>query len=857
MIRPLRSVASHTCFWVLLGLSIAPLAQAQTFKFDLPSQPLADALHAVAEQTRTSVLFDSEVVDGRIAPPLHATLTASEAIRRLTADMNLTVLQPSTDTITISMPGEPHHSSDAADSTAHLAQADGNGLPDRSPWERLHVAQSGASGAGGSLSTGPNPPTALEEIVVSAQKRVERLQEVPVPVTAINTAALAETDQVRLQDYYMTVPGLTLNSGGNQNNGVPVLAIRGLSSGGGNPTVGITVDDVPYGATTALAGGGVAPDLDPSDLARIEVLRGPQGTLYGANSIGGLLKFVTVDPSTDRVSGRVQGDFSSIEYGGPTYGVRGAINLPLSDTIAVRASAFVRRNGGYVDNIETGERGTNWGNAAGGRLSGMWKPSDTFSLKLSALLQSSTVHGSSSANEDIDGFHRLLQTYLQGTGAIDRQTQVYSATANAKLGQFDLTSVTGYSLDHLSDIVDFSQSILPQTQAQFGVSGSPLFDFENTYKFTEDLRLSSSLGPKIDWLLGLFYDHENSLWRQALLAEDALTSAIVGSWATFQWQVGYVEYSAYTDFTFHITDRFNVQVGGREARLRQTYGEVDAGVFITAFDGLASPLVSVQPASHENPFTYLVTPQFKIAPNLMVYARLASGFRPGGPNQTAAVFGTPLNYKADTTKNYELGMKGDLLGRSLSIDTSLYYIDWKDIQLSAYNPVDYTTYFTNGSRAKSEGVELSLASSPLPGLTLSAWGVWDEAVLTAPFPPQSSVLAVPGERLPFTSRWSGNFSIDDDFPLGATLSGFAGAAVSYQGDRPQGFIAGEAAQQILPAYTKVDLRFGLKSDTWSASFFINNVTDKRGALSGNPIPPPQAFFFIQPRTIGVTVSQSF
>src|SRR6202012_4446346 len=173
-------------------------------------------------------------------------------------------------------------------------------------------------------------------------------QDVPVPVTAIRADKLISDNQVRLQDYFTSVPGLSY-APNNQNQ---YVTIRGITTGGfSNPTVGVVIDDVPFGASNALGGGQVIPDFDPGDLARVEVLRGPQGTLYGASSMGGLLKFVTVDPSTDGVSGRVEAGVSDVSHGAELgYNVRGSINVPLSDTFAMRASAFTREDPGYVDN---------------------------------------------------------------------------------------------------------------------------------------------------------------------------------------------------------------------------------------------------------------------------------------------------------------------------------------------------------------------------------------------------------------------------------------------------------------------------------------------------------------------------
>ena len=245
-------------------------------------------------------------------------------------------------------------------------------------------------------STGPADTSGSElaEVVVTAEKRAERLQDVPVPVTAINTDSLLENNLVRLEDYYTSVPGLSLTS---STFGQPSVIIRGITTGAGtltNPTVGIVVDDVPYGSSTPLGGGAIVPDIDPSDLARVEVLRGPQGTFYGASSIGGLIKFVTVDPSTEALTGRVQADGNYIHNGPDAgYGLRGSINIPLSDTWAMRASGFFRHDPGYITDVLTDTRGVNREEDYGGRLSALWKPSDDVSLKLGALFQDSRRYG--------------------------------------------------------------------------------------------------------------------------------------------------------------------------------------------------------------------------------------------------------------------------------------------------------------------------------------------------------------------------------------------------------------------------------------------------------------------------------
>jgi outer membrane receptor protein involved in Fe transport len=218
-----------------------------------------------------------------------------------------------------------------------------------------------------------------------------------------------------------------------------------------------------------------------------------------------------------------------------------------------------------------------------------------------------------------------------------------------------------------------------------------------------------------------------------------------------------------------------------------------------------------------------------------------------------------LLFKPDKTKNYELGVKGDWPGHALSFEASVYYIDWKDIQVAYALPPSYFSYFANGSRAKSEGVELDVESRPLSGLTLSAWFAWNEAVLTQDLPPGSLAVAYAGDRLPYSSRFSGSVSAEENFVLAAKVTGFVGGSLSYFSDRRGEFgNIFSANRQAYPGYARTDLRAGVKYDTWSASLYINNVADKRAALSGGiGNYNPAVFRYLQPRTIGISLARQF
>jgi iron complex outermembrane receptor protein len=811
---------SATLAVAAIGAPLTAQAIAKHYNLNIPRQPLDSALKDFAQQTGLQIarLVSNETSEDPVGP-VSGDISAEDALKALLAPRGLTYQVVNERTIAV---------------------------------VEASKQRNGTSGARSSDTA--DSAVKLEEIVVTAQKREERLQVVPVPVTAISADTLVNSNQLRLQDYYAKVPGLNFTMG---NRGEPFLSIRGITTDiYTNPTIGVVVDDVPYGSSTVLGGGFAVPDIDPSELRRVEVLRGPQGTLYGASSIGGLLKYVTVDPSTDRVSGSVQGGLGSIynknELG---YSARGAINVPLSDTLAIRASGFTRRDPGYIDDPTRGAEGVNQGRANGGRLSALWHPSQDLSLKLSALIQDSWRDGSPEVHL-LPGLGDLQQSALQGTGVYDKKVQAYSANLTASLGGIELTSLTGYSVNKAFTTIDYT----PLLGSLLGVAGVELFENNETNRFSQEVRISAAAGPRLNWLFGVFYTHEDS---SVASPTDALNSsgASTGTLLDSTYPTTYEEYAAFANLTLQLTDRFDVQVGGRESRNEQRYAQIDSGPLVPAFFGLPTPLVTPEIETKGNAFTYLVTPRFRVSPDLMVYARFASGYRPGGPNTGCARFAVPCQYDADKTQNYELGIKGDVVPDKLSFDASVYYVDWKDIQLLVNLQSGLGSFNTNAGRAKSQGLELSLESHPLTGLAISGWVAWNDAVLTENMPSTSSVVGKSGDRLPVSSRFTGSFSLQQEFALPNNISAFFGGSVSYVGRREGSFpsvLAVPARRQEFPAYATTDLRAGLSFEAWKIDLYANNVTDRRGVLSGGlGHLLPYGFTYIQPRTVGLSLARTF
>jgi outer membrane receptor protein involved in Fe transport len=246
----------------------------------------------------------------------------------------------------------------------------------------------------------------------------------------------------------------------------------------------------------------------------------------------------------------------------------------------------------------------------------------------------------------------------------------------------------------------------------------------------------------------------------------------------------------------------------------------------------------------------------------MVYARLASGYRPGGPN---IVQGVPQSYGPDKTENYEVGAKGDFLEHRLSIDTSVYYIDWKSLQLNLVDPTTLFGFTGNAGRARSRGIEFSTELRPSRGLTLSGWIAYNEAELTDwPAAAQAATAAglgpyaYAGDRLPLSPRVSGDISISQRWPLTDRVTARVEADLSYVGDRKGVFPTVSPERQDLPAYAKTDFRFGADYEAWRANLFLNNVFDRRGLVSGGlGTDLPYSFYYIQPRTVGISLAREF
>ncbi len=746
-----------------------------------------------------------------------------------------------------------------------------------------------------------------EAIVVTAQKREQVLLDVPSSVTVVGGDTLERQQARSFQDYLSLVPGFSING---STAGVTRITLRGANTGGVASTVAIFMDDVPFGSSTGLANGSIlSGDFDPFDINRIEVLRGPQGTLYGASSFGGVIRYITNAPKLGRFEARGQVGIENTAHGGVGYNAAGMFNAPLGNKAAVRVDGFYRKDHGYVDtignnpllNLLTGEeigrtlvaKDINDRKSYGGRGSLLIDPTDNLSIRLTAFAQDLKSGASDSFEIDPDTLKSLYGRFVQSRYQPEPthiKYRLYYATADWDLGFASLFSETSYSrfrekletdatfllgqtinlLANLGpdvDLVGLPPSYIITDVPVTRPLGVELFQTTATNKFTQEFRLASPNNDTLEWLIGAFYTHEKSaIDPQNYFATEFGTDTIAADIkpiAHIFLHSKYDEYAGFANATWHMTPRADLTVGGRLAHNKQR-----ADLLIDS-DILGSA-TGTNLHSSESVFTYSVAPRYELSKHASIYARVATGYRPGGPNviPAGAPPGVPATYGADRLTNWEAGIKAEAPDAHLwSIELAAYHIDWKNIQL--FEVVNQTGINANGGKARVNGLEFSGALRPVPGLTLAANGAYTNAKLKDDTPPETGGFA--GDPLPWVPKWSGALHADYDFPVRAGTRGFVGASINYVGRRNAEFNVRHLDGSLvrIPSYSEVDLRGGVNVGRFTVEAFARNLFDKRGITDafGFPDTDPMtldvfpnragAVAVIRPRTVGLTVTAGF
>ena len=744
------------------------------------------------------------------------------------------------------------------------------------------MAQSPADAQTGATSTeASRTEVSGDDIVVTAQKRSQLLIDVPQSITVVSGAALERQQANDFQDYLKLIPGLQLDQ---STPGAGRLILRGLNTGGVASTVATYVDETPFGSSSALVNGGVlAGDFNTFDMARVEVLRGPQGTLYGASSLGGVLKFVTNAPDPTKLEAKVRGSAETTKGGAASYSGDAMVNLPLSSSLAVRASGYYRKDGGWIDSVgitandafgypltTRTQSNINSDQVYGGRASLLYAPDKQFQVRLTAILQDIRAKAPSTVDSDPDTLRTLYGSETQSAFSpqfTNVNYRLYNGTLDYDFGFAKLTSSSSYSTQNQTLLQDATFNLSGLLRAALGSPANEIYLAQQTNdrRFTQEVRLASSRKGTFDWLIGGYYTNEKGSLIQGygdnvpgtntpiaypfVLAQVALTSK-------------YQEYAGFADGTLHLGTRFDLEFGGRYSHNSQRADQSAIGVLA------GNVPINSNIRSSDNVFTYSVAPKYKVSDHVSLYARVAKGYRPGGPNVIApkAPPTTPTSFGPDTTVNYEAGFKAETADRAFALDMSVYRIDWKNIQLLA--DVNGFGVNINGASARSEGVEFTATMRPTPGFVTSVNGAYNNARLRTDVP--ALVGGKAGDKLPFTPEFSLSINADYDWRLGGDTTAFIGGSVRSLSQQTASYDpayqAATGHQRMVEGYEVLDLRAGINFKRFTLEGYVRNLNNADGKTSIGVLTPnglnanPNGAIetgVIRPRTFGVSITVSY
>jgi iron complex outermembrane recepter protein len=726
------------------------------------------------------------------------------------------------------------------------------------PWFALTMVAAAVGNAYGQTAPAPAgaasaPQPAAEKkaaeaaptqtITVSATRRRELISEVPLAISSIATDRLEEVGAKTLNDYLASQPGVILQNA-NVGDSLGNIVIRGLTAGidSNSPTT-VYIDDTPLAP-------GVPFDFSLLDLSRFEILRGPQGTLYGSSAMGGVVKYITVEPDTAELSGKVRFGLSQTRNGDGMNKVGSAVvNVPLQkDFAALRVAAFGSQDAGWVNATgRVNQDGVNKKEARGGRFSLLVTPTRALSFKLTALTQTTESDGGSRVVYDFTTkapqSGDLTYTLLSIAEPRKDKRDVYSATVEYDMGWARLSSITSSQKSSDNLTTDFGS-----LAAAFALETAKSDSTEKGKQTSQEFRLVSQTGGAFDWLAGVFFI------KNKQESGEVLTGGIGGVSIPFGETGGvrdYKETAVYGNVTWNATPELALTGGLRLAKtdqedlIRQT--------------GAPNKVISFS----ESPKTYLLTAKYRLSAQSNVYTRAASGYRPGGANFSAVdinnqpIPGAPDSYKTDSVWTYEAGWKASFPDSRSSIEVAVFNTDWKDIQQFTQGPIGGFT--TNLGKARIRGIEASGTLRPISALSLAAAVSLMEPKLLTDSP---GLGGSAGDRLPNSPKVAVNLSSRYTFDLAGNAA-FAAINLAYQGDRNSSFPNSPLSPNfVLPAYTRVDLAGGVTLGAFDIGLYVRNLTDKRGlmgASTGESLQPGGRTYVqvITPRTVGINLTAAF
>jgi iron complex outermembrane recepter protein len=718
----------------------------------------------------------------------------------------------------------------------------------------------------------------LEEIVVTAQKRSENLQNVPMAISAVTGAALEAIDATTVSDIARFVPGLSVASTGP---GQSQVIIRGISSGialsilGNVATVGYYLDETPVSD--------ISRNLDAAlvDLERVEVLRGPQGTLYGSSSMAGTIRYISHKPDLSEFSGSVD---TTESYTDGSSGFNrifdGIINVPLvSDVLAVRATGFYQSWSGYIDRYSISpvayqqinpdvpvQRDANTYRLWGGRVSLEYKPNEHLEILPTVLLQNTEVDEPSTFDSPIGTTHDPIQVRFVPEPASD-DVKLATLTAKATFDDLEIVSATSY-FDRVVDSIEDWSKLASYLLAEVPF---PFYQYTqfSTKSWTEELRASYTR-DRFSAVAGLYYQRRDN----GLINNDPVYPGYnerfgtnIDSFFTTDENTDTKERAVFGEMNYKLTPQLTLTLGDRASHTEQTHEAVSNGYF----NGGLSQNSNTTTSTSNTP---KVNVSYQVTADSLVYATAAKGARPGGAQHYVPVpfcspdlaqlglTNTPTKYSPDSLWSYEVGSKNRFGDGRFMLNGAAFYIDWKNIQ----QEVDLACGFplvTNFAKATSKGAELEGAYHPAPGWTLSANAAYTDATAgsaTFGIPVQVGDPLLNTPRLAYAAGGEYVRPLSQDFELAAHMD------YSYTGWTAAVFDKTSPFYRR-PSYNLVNLTVGLRNlpQRWQAKLFVDNLTNKHAdtgvysSNTGNNTYPPDVkeIGLNRPRTAGIRLEYKF
>ncbi len=819
---------------------------------DIPAQPLSDALSAFAQQSGLQIMFHADAGNKLTAPAVTGRVTPVAALERLLANTSLEFEFVDERTVAI-REKKKEKTTDAGaargDAQMRLAREDASPYT-QSPEEKPKAANA-AEKAGAAK---------LDEIVVTATKRQESVQDVSAGISVLTTADIQRQGLDDFESFVRTMPGITLNQ---QIRNRAVLNIRGISTSviGGNTQdpVAVYINETPV---TDTFGAQMQPDLRLFDVERIEVLRGPQGTLFGSGSLGGTVRVITKQPGTDRLEAAGRVDFGVTEGGFTRERYDAMVNVPLvQDQLAVRVVGYVRNEDGWVENIRTGAFNDtkDWG----GRASLRWTPTAAFSANLGVIHQDSDPRDSDSWNPALG---RYKKSAAIGEG---RPAEFTNYSLNLEYAIADFANLVSASTYQTSDTGVFSDG------GDAFLAGSALLSKFTPWTskfFTQELRLVSNSSSKLEWVLGAFYiDRKtDSNFVLEYPGLDQLFFGLLPNDSLFESRIHTAseELAGFGNVSYLVGERWKVSGGLRVFKTKVDYSEPQRKTLsFTTFDFVTTSFANRGEATSS---TWRAGLAYLPSADSQIYANVSKGFRIGqvNPNLGPSVVDPgdvviPSTYDPDTTLNYEVGIKSAWQDGRIIANLAAYYIDWRDIQLNAVRTSDRLSFITNAGKAVSKGLELELRSRPTRALDLALSVALQDSEITQISAADSLRSGVAkGDELPGSVDLQLAGSVQYSWSAYANKEMYVRLDAQYVGSSLNGFSL--QARTGLPsttlatneAYENVNLAVGLVADRWELAVYGENMTDNDSFILKNGF-STNSINTLRPRTGGIRFSYHY